>query len=158
MVFVQSPAQRFAWQYAPLGASAGSTRSKALLDEVFERLQSRSADLLRSGLALDRDGLLRERVDAGAIFGGRLFHRAQLEKAGDHEFTRAARAELLLDDLGEPVEHLVDALLVELGHLRKLRHNLRLGQPFASHLGSSCGNSRQRGATPGPITSAVRAR
>ena len=106
----------------------------ALLNQIFEGLERRGADLLRGRLALDGDRLLGEGIDAGAIFGRRLLDRLELEKAGDHELAGTARAELLLDDLGEPVEHAIDALLVELGQLRELGNNLRLGQPFASHL------------------------
>jgi hypothetical protein len=81
----------------------------------------------------------------------------QFEKA---EITNSPgpRSRAASDDLGEPVEHLVDALFVELGKLRKLRYNLRLGQPFASHLGSSSFTRGYAGATTGPITSGVRAR
>src|ERR1700722_15264789 len=109
-----------------------STRED-LLDEVFQRLESGRADLLARGLALDGDCLLRERVDAGAVLGRRLLDGLELEQAGDHELTGAARTELLLDQLREAIKHARDCLLVKLAELRDLRNHLRLGHTLVSH-------------------------
>src|SRR6185369_7101989 len=47
------------------------------LNQVFEVLESRRANLLARGLRRDRDRLLGERVDALALFGRRLLHHAE---------------------------------------------------------------------------------
>src|ERR1700742_1189995 len=103
-----------------IDATDGIDRPRStLLNEVLERLEGGRADLLLRRLALDGDRLLGEGVDAGAVLGGRLLDRAELEQARDHELS-VRLAQLLLDELREAVKHATDALLIELGVLRKL--------------------------------------
>src|SRR5258708_2065092 len=122
---------------SPRGAAGRLARESSgptLLDEILQRLERRRAHLLLRRLALDDDGLLGERVDAGTILRRRLLDGAQLEQAGDHELT-VRLPKLLLDELRQTVKHATDALLIELGVLRDLGYDLRLRQTLGRHFG-----------------------
>src|SRR5580700_7974128 len=69
-----------------------------LLDEILQRLQRGGSNLLLRGLALYRNGLLGERVDAWTVFRRRLLDGTKLEQTGDDELP-IGLAQLFLEKL-----------------------------------------------------------
>src|SRR6185369_13133056 len=75
-----------------------------------------------------------------------------LHQVRDGELARAARAELLLDELRERIEEAVHGLLVEARPLGERRDDLRLRQlrtRHLAHLPASLGNARAHLITSG---------
>lgn len=100
------------------------------LDAFLERLESLGLDHVGSGLRLEGDFFLGERIDTLASLGGGLLDKGQLEETRNLEHAGALLAKLFLDEGVKGFEERNNFLAALAGGIRNALHNTRLGQRF----------------------------